>query len=102
LQFFIGLAYVDVMKKIDELGTDDWIEVEIHNLEVQLENAHQMNPKDIDDIVVMRIVIRQGMSRDMADMLLKDIANAVAELDKLKHPTPSKEEQRRKGRVFTH
>jgi glutamate decarboxylase len=59
-------------------------------------------PKDIDDIVVMRIVIRQGMSRDMADMLLKDIANAVAELDKLKHPTPSKEEQRRKGRVFTH
>jgi glutamate decarboxylase len=59
-------------------------------------------PKDIDDIVVMRIVIRQGMSRDMADMLLKDIANAVAELDKLKHPTPSKEEQRRKGKVFTH
>jgi glutamate decarboxylase len=60
-------------------------------------------PKDIDDIVVMRIVVRQGMSRDMADMLLKDIANAVAELDKLKYPTPSREEQtKRKGKVFTH
>ena len=60
-------------------------------------------PKDIDDIVVMRIVVRQGMSRDMADMLLKDIANAVAELDKLKYPTPSRErEEKQKGRVFTH
>ena len=61
-------------------------------------------PKDIDDIVVMRIVVRQGMSRDMADMLLKDIANAVAELDKLKYPTPSREreEKQQKGRVFTH
>jgi glutamate decarboxylase len=60
-------------------------------------------PKNIDDIVVMRIVIRQGMSRDMADMLLKDIANAVEELDKLKYPTPSREEQtKRKGKVFTH
>ena len=60
-------------------------------------------PKDIEDMVVMRIVIRQGMSRDMADMLLKDIANAVEELDKLKYPTPSREEQtKRKGKVFTH
>ena len=51
----------------------------------------------------MRIVIRQGISRDMADMLLKDIANAVEELDKLKYPTPSREEQnKRKGKVFTH
>jgi glutamate decarboxylase len=63
-------------------------------------------PKSIDDVVVMRIVVRQGMSRDMADMLLRDIENAVAELDKLKHPTPSREkyerEERQHGRVFTH
>lgn len=60
-------------------------------------------PKNIDDIVVMRIVIRQGMSRDMVDMLIKDISNAVEELDKLKYPTPSREEQnKRKGKVFTH
>ena len=43
------------------------------------------------------------MSRDMADMLLRDIANAVAELDKLKHPTPSREKQEKQlGRVFAH
>ncbi|PMZ61398.1 glutamate decarboxylase, partial [Pseudomonas sp. FW306-2-11AA] len=45
-------------------------------------------PKSIEDMVVMRIVVRQGMSRDMADMLLRDIENAVASLDKLTHPTP--------------
>ena len=60
-------------------------------------------PKNIEDIVVMCIVIRQGMSRDMADMLIKDIRNAVTELEKLKYPTPSREEQnKRKGKVFTH
>ena len=59
LKYFIGLAYVDVMKKIDELGTDDWIEVDIHNLEVQLENSHQMNPKDIDEICRKINVMRQ-------------------------------------------
>ena len=43
------------------------------------------------------------MSRDMADMLLKDIANAVEELDKLKYPTPSREkEEKQLGKVFTH
>jgi glutamate decarboxylase len=34
-------------------------------------------PKNIEDMVVMRIVVRQGMSRDMADMLIADIRNAV-------------------------
>ena len=68
-------------------------------------SAYSM-PKDIDDMVVMRIVVRQGMSRDMADMLLKDIETAVAELDKLKHPTLSREayehKERQRGKVFTH
>ena len=63
-------------------------------------------PKDIDDIVVMRIVVRQGMSRDMADMLLTDIESAVAELDRLEYPTPSRlqweRQERQLGRVFTH
>lgn len=63
-------------------------------------------PKDIDNIIVMRIVVRQGMSRDMADMLLKDIENAVAEFDKLQYPTQSRiayeKKIRQKGRVFTH
>lgn len=63
-------------------------------------------PKDIEDMVVMRIVVRQGMSRDMADMLLRDIENAVTELNKLKHPTLSREAYDKKehqhGRIFTH
>ena len=63
-------------------------------------------PKDIEDMVVMRIVVRQGMSRDMADMLLEDIRNAVAEFEKLEYPTPSRQAaikaEKQKGHVFTH
>ena len=63
-------------------------------------------PKDIEDMVVMRIVVKQGMSRDMADMLMEDIRNAVAELDKLEYPTPSRiavrKSQEQKGKVYTH
>ena len=63
-------------------------------------------PRDIDDIVVMRIVVRQGMSRDMADMLLRDIEAAVKELDKLKYPTSARQayekQERQLGKIFTH
>jgi glutamate decarboxylase len=63
-------------------------------------------PKNIEDMVVMRIVVRQGMSRDMADMLISDIKNAVAELEKLEYPTPSRISALKigmqKGKVFTH
>jgi glutamate decarboxylase len=63
-------------------------------------------PKDVEDIVVMRIVVRQGMSRDMADMLITDIKNAVAQLENLEYPTPSKiaadKREKQKGHVFTH
>ena len=59
-------------------------------------------PKDIEDMVVMRVVVRQGMSRDMANMLLEDIQNAVEELEKLEYPTPSRIEAQKKGKVYTH
>ena len=63
-------------------------------------------PKNIDDMVVMRIVVRQGMSRDMADMLIADIKSAVAELEKLQYPTSSRiaynKQIKNKGRVYTH
>ena len=63
-------------------------------------------PKDIEDMVVMRIVVRQGMSRDMADMLIEDINNAVAELEKLEYPTPTRiaaqKSEKQKGKVYTH
>lgn len=63
-------------------------------------------PKSLDEVVVMRVVARQGMSRDMADMLLGDIRSAVAEFEKLEYPTPSRiaseKKIHQKGRVFTH
>ncbi len=63
-------------------------------------------PEEIDDVIVMRVVVRQGMTRDMADMLLEDLRTAVEEFEKLEYPTQTRlayetsEEQ--KGRVFTH
>ena len=63
-------------------------------------------PKNIEDYVVMRLVVRQGFNRDMADMLLGDIRDAVASLDKLEYPTNSRVAQDKhievKGSVFTH
>ncbi|MBE6240637.1 MAG: glutamate decarboxylase [Bacteroidales bacterium] len=63
-------------------------------------------PKNIEDMTVMRVVVRQGMSRDMADMLIEDIRNAVAELDKLEYPTPTRQAalkaEKQKGKVYTH
>jgi glutamate decarboxylase len=54
----------------------------------------------------MRIVVRQGFNRDMADQLLGDIADAVAELDKLQYPTTSRlnieSKVKVKGTVYTH
>lgn len=63
-------------------------------------------PEDIEEMLVMRIVVRQGMSRDMADMLIADIRDAVGELEKLEYPTPSRIERNKglkhKGHVYTH
>ena len=63
-------------------------------------------PANIEDTIVMRIVVRQGFSRDMADQLLTDIQSAVAELEKLQYPTPSRiateSKIKVKGSVFTH
>jgi len=63
-------------------------------------------PANIQETVVMRIVVRQGFSRDMADQLLGDIKEAVEELDKLQYPTPSRlsidSNVKVKGTVYTH
>lgn len=63
-------------------------------------------PSHLESYVVMRAVARQGLSRDMADMLLADIRDAVAELDKLEYPTPTRIAQEKnqevKPSVFNH
>ena len=47
-------------------------------------------PIDIQDMVVMRVLCKQGFSRDMCDELLHDITAAVAELNALEYPTPTR------------
>ncbi|MGL5562219.1 MAG: glutamate decarboxylase, partial [Tannerellaceae bacterium] len=47
-------------------------------------------PESLEDIVVMRVVARQGFSKDSADMLLGDIRNAIEELEKLEYPSPTR------------
>ncbi|MDO4757640.1 MAG: glutamate decarboxylase [Rikenellaceae bacterium] len=63
-------------------------------------------PKNIDHRIVMRVVVRQGFSHDMADMLLRDIRNAVTEFEALRYPTTSRlkfeEREIQCGKVFTH
>ena len=57
-------------------------------------------------IGAMRVVVRQGFSRDMADMLLGDINNAIAELEKLEYPTPTRMAQEKnlpvEAKMFNH
>ncbi len=64
-------------------------------------------PDALEEIVVMRIVVRQGTSRDLADMLLKNLHYHIEELEKLTNPTPSRILQKQNmhkntKRGFTH
>ena len=46
-------------------------------------------PEDLTDIVVQRIVVRNGLSRNLAESLLSDIVEAVEYLDALESPMPT-------------
>lgn len=63
-------------------------------------------PAHLEQIVVMRIVCKQGLTRDMAGMLINDIKNAVDELEKLDYPTNArvdiKRAQEDKSQIFNH
>ena len=60
----------------------------------------------MENYVVMRVVVRQGFSRDMADMLLGDIKNAIEELEKLEYPTSTRIAQEKnipiESKTFNH
>ena len=43
-------------------------------------------PADIEDMTVMRVVVRNGVSMDLIDLLLDDMRSAVAFLDELSGP----------------
>lgn len=46
-------------------------------------------PDDLSDMVVQRVVVRNGLSRNLAESLMVDIREAVAYLDELSAPMPS-------------
>jgi glutamate decarboxylase len=54
-------------------------------------------PAKIEDVAVLRIVVREGFSRDMASMLLDDLAWAVGHFRRLKGHVP-----KRSGQAFRH
>jgi glutamate decarboxylase len=46
-------------------------------------------PANLEDMAALRVVVRNGFSKDMADMLLADLDRTVAFLSQLKEPLPS-------------
>ncbi|MGH9120819.1 MAG: pyridoxal-dependent decarboxylase, partial [Acidimicrobiales bacterium] len=46
-------------------------------------------PPDREDLAVLRIVVRAGMTYDMADHLLADLGSKTADLQKLQSPIPA-------------
>ena len=47
-------------------------------------------PVNIETTVVMRVLCKQGFSRDMCDQLINDIKSAVEELNALEYPTTTR------------
>jgi glutamate decarboxylase len=60
--------------------------------------AYTMLP-NITDVVVMRLMIRHGFSRDMADLLLEDLRRSISHLQK--HPS-TKPVTAAEGTTFSH
>jgi glutamate decarboxylase len=45
-------------------------------------------PANLEDTTVLRVVVRNGMSRDLADLLIGDLRREVSQLDKLSSRLP--------------
>ena len=58
-------------------------------------------PDNIENFIVMRTVVRQGFSRNMADMLLGDIKTAILDLEKLQYPTQTRIDHNNKIKIAT-
>ena len=56
-------------------------------------------PPNIQDVVVMRVLVRHGFSRDMADMLLEDMKRGIEFLQKHRPASPQTAAE---GTTFTH
>jgi glutamate decarboxylase len=58
-------------------------------------------PENLTDMAVLRIVVRNGFSMDLANLLLEDLRTNVEILQRHPHPQPSPEEQA-KRQAFAH
>lgn len=47
-------------------------------------------PATMEDVIIMRVVVRQGTGMDLANLLIKEMKIAIETLEKLEHPTQSK------------
>jgi len=61
--------------------------------------GYTMPPK-VEDLAVLRIVIREGFSRDLADMLLNDLRSAIAHFDA--QPGHKAKQSRKTGKTHRH
>ena len=52
-------------------------------------------PENLQDTAVLRVVVRNGMSRDLADLLVGDLRREIAQLEKLSSPLPQHPERAR-------
>ena len=52
--------------------------------------AYTMPPKR-EDLGVLRVVVRNGFSHDMAELFLRDLRSAIDWLDNLESPMPVEE-----------
>jgi glutamate decarboxylase len=57
-------------------------------------------PPNREDLAVLRIVIRAGMSHDMADLLLEDVRQQTEYLESLEYPLPRPDPAKRQA--FSH
>jgi glutamate decarboxylase len=57
-------------------------------------------PENLQDLDVLRIVVRAGMTMDMADLLLRHLGEETEDLESLDGPLPSTKSKPRKG--FAH
>jgi glutamate decarboxylase len=53
--------------------------------------AYTMPPKR-EDLAVLRVVVRNGFSHDMAELFLRDLRNAIAWMDDLDAPMPHEQQ----------
>jgi glutamate decarboxylase len=81
--------------------TDKW---DLHDLSAQLRQRGWMVPAypmpvDLSDQIVQRIVVRNGLSMDLADRLMDSLRDSVDYLDRLTSPMPK---VGRAGAAFHH